>query len=73
MLSIHCKIALFFSFFALRGVSGCVHLEPRKTNVRRTGDRGKSLICISLLLSLYQKMVYTRFCLFSCSKVTSCF
>ena len=30
MLSIHCKIALFFSFFALRGVSGCVHLEPRK-------------------------------------------
>ena len=46
MLSIHCKIALFFfiSLFglsailkisqrracALRGVSGCVHLEPRK-------------------------------------------
>ena len=55
MLSIHCKIALFFfiSLFglsailkisqrracALRGVSGCVHLEPRKTNVRRTGER----------------------------------
>ena len=24
---------------ALRGVSGCVHLESRKTNVRRTGER----------------------------------
>ena len=54
MLSIHCKIALFFYFplwpvrhfenssrraCALRGVSGCVHLESRKTNVRRTGER----------------------------------
>ena len=49
MLSIHCKIALFFLFpslvcsqrraCALRGVSGCVHLEPRKTNVRHTGER----------------------------------
>ena len=24
---------------ALPGVSGCVHLEPRKTNVRRAGER----------------------------------
>ena len=54
MLSIHCKIALFFLFPSLAcppfwkfvtesmrimGVSGCTHLESRKTNVRRTGER----------------------------------
>ena len=33
-------ISLFgLSASALRGVSGCVRLEPRKTNVRRTGQR----------------------------------
>ena len=54
MLSIHCKIALVFLFSslavrpfknsqrracALRGASGRVHLDPRKTNVRRAGER----------------------------------
>ena len=54
MLSIYCKIALLFLFpsltyppfgnlerraCALRRVSGRVYLEPRKTNVRRAGER----------------------------------
>ena len=54
MLSIHCKIALFFliSLFGLSAILKIrngehahyvglvvVHLEPRKTNVCRTGER----------------------------------